>query len=167
MTINQDFPVLDGIASSWADINCQASPTGGQLITLKDIAKVTRKRTVSVGEQIGASGGRVTKHTTGSVKYELAITFYRDGYNLFIERLAALAPTRGNQKAIRFVTFLFQVHHTPVGSDQILHWKAKGCFPMGDSLDHAEGDTADQLECSIGCKEIVDVLEDGTEVVYL
>lgn len=166
MPINPDYPEINGITPSWADIVAKATPDGAALLELKDIAKISRKRTVSVGKQKGASGGRTKKTTTGSVEYELSVTFYRDGYQNFLRRLASIAPVRGNQKAIRFVYFGVNVQHTPQGSEEIFEWRAKSCFAMGDSMEHAEGDAPDQIEIPIYVTEIVDMI-DGEEVVYL
>lgn len=167
MAIQNDYPVLDGIAPSWADIIVKAKPNGGSLVELKDIAALNTGSSVEVGEQRGASGGRVMKRTTGAVSYEASITFYRDGYDRFIESLAALAPVRGSQKVLSLVHFLIEVQHTPIGSDRIFQYRLKGCRIMGDTLNHAEGTDADQVEVPLSVIERAHVLPDGSEAVML
>lgn len=164
--MNNDYPIVNGVACSWADIVCKATPEGGAIIDVKDIAAVNISRTVEVGEQRGASGGRVMRRTTGSVSYEMSITFYRSGYQKFIRELAKLATARGNQKAISLVHFGFQVQHTPQGSDELYDRRAKGCRLLSDAFAHAEGVDADQIEVGVSVIEVVDMV-DGEEIVLL
>lgn len=166
MALNNEYPIVNGIAPSWADIVVKASPEGAALVDLKDIAAISTARTVEVGEQRGASGGRVMRRTTGSVSYEMSITFYRSGFQKFLRALAAIAPTRGNQKAISLVHFGVTIQHTPQGDDEVYERRCKGCRVLTDTLDSAEGTEADQVEVSISVVEIVDVV-DGAEVTML
>lgn len=166
MAINNEFPVLDGIAPSWADITVRASPAGAPLIDMKDISAIHTGRTVEVGEQRGASGGRVMKRTTGQVSYEASITFYRSGFQRFMRALALIAPPRGNQKIVSLVHFGVQILHTPPGDVEIYERRIKGCRVLGDTLDGAEGTDADTIEVPISPIEIVDVI-DGKEIVLL
>jgi len=164
--MNNDYPQIDGIAPSWADIIVKATPTGGSILELKDIAAISMGRTVEVGEQRGASGGRVMRRTTGAISYEMSITFYRSGFQKFLRSLAGLAPSRGNQKAISLVHFSVHVQHTPQGSVEIYDRRGKGCRVLADTLASAEGTDADQIEVPISVIEIVDMI-DGSEIVLL
>lgn len=166
MSINNEYPVLDGVAPSWADIIVRATPAGAPLIEMKDIAAINTGTTVEVGEQRGASGGRVIKRTTGSVSYEASLTLYRSGYQKLLRALAAIAPVRGNQKAVSFVQFQIQVQHTPPNSDEIFEYRLKGCRMLGRSMNSAEGVDADQVEVTLSVLEIADMI-DGAEVVAL
>lgn len=166
MAVNNEYPVLDGIAPSWADIIVKATPKGAALIDIKDIAAINTGTTVEVGEQRGASGGRVIKRTTGSVSYEASITLYRSGYQKLVRGLMAIAPTRGNQKVISLAHFGIQVQHTPPGDIEIYEYRLKGCRILGRSLNGAEGTDADQVEVPLSVIEIVDMI-DGVEVVSL
>lgn len=163
---NDDYPLVDNIVPSWADINVKATPKGGALIQTKDIAAVKRGRTVSVGEQQGASGGRVMAYTSGTVKYTFSWTLYRSGFAQLLEQIVPLAPTRGNQAKIRFVHMGVNVQHTPPGATRIYEWRAKGVFLMGDTMDAGEGDDADKVDVPCGVKEIVDMIK-GKEVLYV
>lgn len=166
MSVQNDFPVLDGIAPSWADVIIKASPAGGALLDIKDISAVKRKRTVSVGELQGASGGRVMKRTTGTVKYELSLTLYQSGYQKLMRGLVPQAKTRSNQKIISLVHFGLQVQYTPFNDSEIYEWRAKGVRLIGDSHDAAEGDNANQVEVTCSVLAIVDMV-DGAEIVFL
>lgn len=163
---NNDFPVLDGIAPSWADIIVRATPLGGPLIDIKDIKSIETGVTVEVGEQRGASGGRVMKRTTGAVSYEAKATLYRDGYDNLIEKLSALAPKRGKQDLVSLVTFGIQVQHTPPGSSKIFEYRIKGCRLLGRTLASAEGTDADTVDLVLNPLEIVDI-KNGREIAWL
>jgi hypothetical protein len=166
MPANNDYPVLDGIAPSWADIIVKATPNGAALIEMKDISAINSGVTVEVGEQ--KAGGRVMKTTTGEVSYEASITFYREGYQKFLRGLAAAsdAGSRGDQSLYSLAHFNVQVQHTPPGSTEIYEYRLKGCRALGRSLNGAEGTDADTVEVTLHVKEIVDVI-DGKEQVAL
>lgn len=168
--MNNLYPTHNGVATSWADVIATATPDGGSIINVEDVAAISTSRSVEVGEQRGLSGGRVMRRTTGAVSYEMSITFYRSGYQKFLRELAtaakALGLVRGNQVAISLVHFGFQIQHTPLGSDEIYDRRCKGCRFLGDTLDLSEGTDADQIEVPFSVSEIVDVI-DGEEVVLL
>jgi hypothetical protein len=168
--MNNDYPILNGIAPSWADIIVRATPEGGALIDVKDIASITMGRTVEVGEQRGASGGRVIRRTTGSVSYEMSMSLYRSGYQKFIRALTAAAEAanlvRGNQRLISLVHFLVQVQHTPINDVEVYERIAKGVRYLGSSYSGAEGTDADQIEVTLSPLEIVDIV-DGKEVACI
>jgi len=165
MAINQEFPILDGICPSFADIVVKASPTTGPLIEMKDIKAINTSRTVEVGKQ--RVGGRVKKTTTGSADYEMTLVLYRDGYHDFLAALAALAPSRGNQKVVSLVHFGVQIQHTPPGDDTRKYdRRAKGCRYVADTFNDAEGVDPNEVEVTLEVKEIVDMIN-GEEVVLL
>ncbi len=167
MAVNNEYPILDGIAPSWADIIVKLTPTsGGVLVDLKDIAAINSASTLEIGEQRGASGGRVIRRTTGSVSNEASITFYRSGYQKMLRELAKLAPVRGNQKLVGLVHFQIQVQHTPPGEEEIFEYIIKGCRLKGRTLNGTEGSDPDQVEVPMSVIEIADII-DGEEVVML
>ena len=92
---NNDYPVLDGVAPSWADVIVKASPVGAPLIEVKDIKGINTGVTLDIGVQ--KAGGRPKKRTTGEAGYEASITLYREGWLKLQRGLMAVAPTRGNQ----------------------------------------------------------------------
>lgn len=166
MAINNEFPVLDGIAPSWADILARATPAGAPLIDMKGLKSVSTGSTVEVGEQRGASGGRVLKRTTGSKSDEASATVYRDEYQKIIRNLAAIAPKRGNQRIVSLVHFGIQVQHTPPGVSDIFEFRVKGCRLLGRTLASEEGNEADTVDLNLNPIEIADMI-DGAEVVFL
>lgn len=166
MAVNNEYPVLDGIAPSWADIAVKATPIGGELIDIKDIKEISTGSSVEVGEQRGASGGRVMRRTTGSVSYEASMTLYRSGHQKLLRSLMAIAPQRGVQRLVTLVHFQIQIQHTPIGDEEIYERLIKGCRLMGDSLNMAEGTDADTVEIPLNTIEVVNIV-DGLEVVML
>jgi hypothetical protein len=161
---NNDYPVLDGVAPSFADIILRVSPAGAPLLDMKWIKSINTGRTVEVGE--ARQGGRVFKRTTGSGSQEASMTVYREGHILLLRSLAALAPKRGNTKLVSLVIFGLQIQHTPPGSIEIYERRIKGCRLLGDALNSAEGTDADTVDLTLNPLEIVDVI-DGEEVALI
>jgi hypothetical protein len=161
---NQEYPSLNGVAPSWADISVSMTVHDGELIETADIAGINWSRTVEVGEQRGTSGGRPMKRTRGSVSYEAGMTVYADGYNRLIRGLKSAAEAkgyvRGNQVLISLVTFDVLIEYTPPGSDEIIRRKIKGCRLLGDSEDAAEGTDATQEELTLNPIEVVQIIDD-------
>lgn len=162
---NTDFPVLDGIAPSWADITVTLSGSGLVLLDMRDIAAINTGRTVEVGEQ-RAPSGQVIKTTTGSLSSEASWTLYRSGFQKMLRTLLAAAPTKGNRKQVSLVHFNIQIMHTPPNDDDIYIRRLKGCRVLTDALNGAEGTDADKVEVGMHVKQIADVI-DGNEVVLL
>lgn len=164
MPANNDFPVLDGVAPSWADVIVRLATTGGDLLEMKDISAINSGRTLEVG--VAKRGGRDHKRTTGALSQEASLTLYREGYQKLLRGLKAAAPVRGNQRILSLVHFHIQFQHTPPGSVEIFERRIKGCRVTTDALNSAEGTDADTVEVGLSVIEIADVI-DGEEVVLL
>lgn len=161
---NQEYPTVNGIASSWNDIKISMTPEGGSILDMVDIAGIKTDVKTEVGEQRGASGGRVLARTTGSVTYECSLTLYRSGLRKLQKALMENAPTRGNQRLISLVPFDIMIQHTPPGEAEIYERKVKGARYLGTSGDFKEGNDADQAEVTLSVIEIVDIIN-GQEVL--
>lgn len=159
-----DFPVLDGVSPSWADIAVRISPNGGNLIELGDIQAINTNSTVEDGEQ--REGGRLIAVTTGSVTYEASMTLYASGYRKLIRGLRASMPTRGAQRIISLARFSINIQWTPPGSEEIYERRIKGCRIRSNGNDSSEGNDAKLYEIDLRPIEIVDVF-DGIEHVML
>jgi hypothetical protein len=160
-----EFPVYDAIAPSWADISVKASPYGGALVELADVAAVNTGCTVEVGLQ-RSPGGRIKKRTTGQVDYEASLTVYQGGYHPFMRSLGALAPTRNGQKILTLVHFDIQMLFTPPGSVEIYERHVRGCRLTSNALNPAEGTDANKIEIGLSCIQVVDII-DSVEYVLL
>lgn len=160
-----DFPVLDGVAPSWADINVRISGASVPLIEMGDIAAINFGWTVEEGEQ--REGGRVIKRTRGSLSNEASMTLYASGYQKLLRGLIAAAPRNAKGQAQLSLAF-FQIHRvwTPPGSDDLLEDLAKGVRILGRTIDASEGNDAQQVEVPLSTIEIVDII-DGVEVIAL
>ena len=169
MAINQDFPIYNGVAPSWADISVRLTPEGLSVVEIKDIAAINLNTSVEVGVQRSV-GGRIARRTLGQDTYEGTITFYRSGLQNFIRVLKdaalSLGHVRGPQAKIRLVHFDVDVQHTPPNDDEIYQRIARGCFLTGAAINAAEGTDAEQVEVPINPAQIVDVV-DGTEVALI
>lgn len=165
MAVSADFPVLDGIAPSWADITVKMSGSNVALLDMRDIAAINTGRSVEVGEQKSPSG-QVIKHTTGAPSQTASWTLYRSGFQKMLRALMAAAPRRGNQALVSLVHFNIEIQHTPPGDVEIYMRRIKGVRVNSDALNGAEGTDADKVEVGLVCKQIVDVI-DSIEVVLL
>jgi len=169
-TLNNAFPILDGDAPSFADIAVKAQLgaglLSGPLIDIRDIAAISTATTVEIGDQRGASGGRVLRRTTGSVSYEASLTLYRSGYQNLIKALGLIAPLRNGQRVLSVVPFQIVVQHTPSWSTEIYEYRLEGVRLAGRTMNGAEGPDADQVEVPINVLQIVDVVL-GVEHVML
>jgi hypothetical protein len=164
--VQQAYPSINDIAPSWADIQTTFTVGGGDALDMMDIAGIKWSRKVEVGEQRGASGGRVMARTTGQGSQEASATLYRSGLRKLLKSLMAKAPSRGNQKVIGVVAFDILIQHTPPGETEIYTVKIKGCRYLGDSDDMKEGNEADKVEVTLNPIEIVQII-DGQEVVLI
>lgn len=161
---SNEFPVLDGIAPSWADISVTLSGTGIALFEMADIKEISSGTTLEVGEQ--RAGGRVIRTTTGSESSEASITLYRAGFQKFCEAAIAAAPRRGNEARLSLVHFDIIVQHDVPGNPTIFTYKILGCRYAGRTLNGAEGVDADTVQVPLKVKKIVDVIG-GLDVVCL
>lgn len=168
MLANNDYPVLDGVAPSWADIIIKIAAPGAPVLDSKHFKSINTSRTVEVGEQ--KAGGRTMKRTTGGSKCEASATLYREGAQILWRTLMIAAEAqglvRGNQVLISLVHFGLQIQHTPINSVEIFTRRLKGCRVLTDALNGAEGNDADTVDIGLNPIEIADVI-DGKEVVLL
>ncbi len=142
------------------------SGSGLTLLEMKDIKSISTGTTLEVGEQRGASGGRVIKRTTGTGKAEASAELYYSGYVKFIRTLKSVAPKRGNQRILGLVHFGFTLIWTPPGSDEIFESRIKGCRFMGRESNPTEGNDAHTIPIKLGPLEVVDMC-DGEECVLI
>lgn len=164
MSVTNAYPVLDGVAPSWADVICRATPDGQPLIEMSDIKAIRTNSKVDVGLQ--KKFGIPYKRTTGEAFYESGVDFYREGYQKLLRGLLALAPKRGDQYLIALAHFQIQVQHTPPGSVEIYEYHIRGCRITGREANSQEGTDPDVVTVPMSTIQIVDII-DGKEVVML
>lgn len=164
--MNQEFPTLNGVAPSWADLKTTITPEGGSLIDTFDYASLSFGSTLEVGVQKGASGGRVMKSTTGDLSHEGTIAYYRSGLRKLLKGLMPLAPQRGNQRLVSLVHQTILVQHSVPGDPEIYEVKLKGVRLTGFQFSMTEGNEADRVEVPVFVTEIA-LLIDGEEVVLI
>lgn len=162
----QEYPSLNDMAPSWADLTTRFSVYEGAVLDMADIAALKWGRKVDVAAQRG-TGGIKRKRTTGQGDYEASLTLYRDAHEKLCEVLAEKAPQRGNRYRISLVPFdIFVNYSLPVG-DRIYRVKILGARIVGDSDDAKEGPEAGQLEIPLDVMEIVNTLPNGKEIVLV
>lgn len=162
----QEYPTLNGIAPSWADIGTTFTVTDGALLEMADYKDISWSDTVEMGDQRGASGGRRMRRTVGQKSEEASATFYLSGFRKLCKALMAKAPRRGNQALISLVAFDINIQHTPPGEVEIFDVKIKGCRIAGRDYAATEGSDAQVITVALNPIEIVDNI-DGEEVVLI
>src|SRR5690349_10768406 len=163
---NAEYPVLDGVAPSWADIVVKIAGAETPLIEMADIKSINTSCSIEVGEQRGASGGRVLKRTTGSSKHEASMVLYYSGFRKLLQNLKEAAPLRGNQRVVGLVHFGIQFQFQPPNDSAIYEVRIKGCRYLGRDLNPSEGTDAQTVDVKLNPLEVVDMI-DGEEVVIL
>jgi hypothetical protein len=138
-----EYPTLQDVAPSWADVRANFTIYGGQQIITPDIAAIKWSDKVEVGLVRGTNGGRKSKRTTGQYDCEATVTFYREGWRTFRTGLVA------KNVKISLVGFDIMIQHTPPGSTEIFNVKIAGCRIIGRSSDMAEGADAEKIEIPI------------------
>ena len=151
-----EYPTLNEVEPSWADVRVSLPVYGAQTIITPDIAALKWSDKVEVGTVRGTNGGRKTKRTTGQYDCDASVTFYRSGWRLFRAALAA------RDSRISLVGFDIIVQHTPPGSTDIFMVKIVGCRITGRSHDMAEGADAEKVELPINAMLIE---EDGVTLL--
>ena len=141
--MGQEYPTLNEVEPSWADIKLSFPVYGGETVITNDIAGVKWSDKVDVGVVRGTNGGRKTKRTTGLLDNDASVTFYRSGWAAFRKVLAAKNPR------ISLVGFDILIQHTPPGSTEVFNVKIAGCRITGRSGDMAEGADADKIEIAV------------------
>lgn len=167
----QQFPNVNGDVCSWADIGVSLSIPEGAAVDLFDIDGIKWSDKVEVGEQRGASGGRVMGTTRGSLSTEASMTITRKGALQFIEALAVAARAagivRGDQVAISGIRFDILIQHEPMGSTDILEAKLFGCRFLGRSHDLKQGNEADMVEITLNPIYAAEKSAEGDWIVLL
>ncbi len=139
----QEYPTLNEVEPSWADVKAAFGIYGSVTLTTDDIAAIKWSDKVEVGIVRGTSGGRKRKRTTGQADCDATVTFYKTGWKRFREALAQVKPQ------ISLVGFDILIQHTPPGVTEIHTVKIAGCRVLGRSADMAEGADADKVEIAV------------------
>jgi len=152
-----EYPTLNGIAPSWADIRITLSIYAGLSLAPTDVASIKWSDKVTPGVVRGTSGGQKKARTVGEYECEASITFYRNGWEQFRSGLTVL------NKRLTLVGFDVMIQHTPPGSIAILKTKIAGCRVIGRTADMQEGADADKVEIPLDVMRI----EEGNGISLL
>lgn len=141
--MGSEFPTLNDVEPSWADVTLSLPIYGSETVITKDIAAVKWSDKVDMGVVRGTNGGRKSKRTTGLYDADSTVTFYKSGWATFRVKLAAVNPK------ISLVGFDIIIQHTPPGSSNIFTVKITGCRIAGRSSDMSESADADKIEVPV------------------
>lgn len=159
----EEYPTLNDLAPSWADIKVSIPIYGGTTVETLDIAAVKWSDTVELGVVRGTSGGTKRKRTRGQYDCDASITFYTQGWRTLRTALASVATSKS--VGLTLVAFdILVMHTTPAltGDSDIHEVKIEGCRVIGRTSDMAEGTDGDQIEIPLNPMRI---LEDGVPLL--
>lgn len=152
----QEYPTLNDVAPSWADVKIDIPVYGGATVQTSDIAAVKWSDKVEVGTVRGTSGGRKKARTTGQYDAEATITFYKAGWATMRAALASKNPK------ISLVGFDILIQHTPPGESGIHKVKVVGCRVLGRSGESTEGTDPEKIEIPLS---VMLIEEDGVTLL--
>jgi len=167
---NNQFPIYNNVAPSWADLQSFVSGGDLSLFEMEDVNAINTSSALELGEQL--KGGRVMATTTGSLKNEFTMTFYQQGFDVFLKKLALACQSlgggyvRGDQMRVGLVHFNVHLQHTPPTTDRIDEVELNGIRYTGRTRNVSQGTDANMVEVTLHAKEIVDVV-DGLRTVLL
>jgi hypothetical protein len=166
VAVSQEYPLLDGNAPSWADITTTINIQGGESFKDIDYKEIKWASAVALGEQRGASGGRVMRRTTGELTETGSAVYYRSGLRKLLKAMAPQMQTRGNQRLITTATFNIVIIHKVPGDDEIYHHEMRGCRLTGLDATMTQGPDAEEIALSLNPLSNVDIIG-GVEYVLL
>lgn len=166
---NNDYPILDGFAPSWADFTLKIQPSGVALLTSRDVKSLTSGSTVEVGVQ--NAGGRPKQTTVGSSSHEGSFTLYLTGAQIFERAIKEAAEAAGFTRdggVVQLSLVHFQIDYlfTPPGSSAIWERRMKGCRLLSDAEAPSEGTDATTVDYKVYVTERVKII-DGIECALL
>lgn len=167
---SQEYPTLNGIAPSWADIKIAIAALGANgLLETADFNSISFASSVEIGTQRGASGGRVMKRTRGSKSDEAELGMYKSGARSLVELLASVAPERdGGLKQVGLAHFNINVQWSPPGDSSIWKLDILGCRITGMTFASSDGSAdPDVVPIPLSVIDIVQTMPDGTKAVLL
>jgi hypothetical protein len=136
----QDYPTLNDIEPSWADLKASFPVYGGETVVTDDIAGIKCSDKLNIGVVRGTGGGRKRRRTTGELDSDASATFYPSGWRRFRDVLAA------KDKRIGLVGFDLIFQLTPPRETRIYTIKIAGCRVAGRTFDFGEGPDAPKIE---------------------
>lgn len=155
--MGQEFPTINEVEPSWADVSISIPLYSGPTVQTNDIAALKFSDKVDVGVKRGTNGGRKTGRTTGQLDNDASITFYLNGWKLMRTALAS------KNKKISLVGFDIISQWTPPGSTDIISVKVLGCRVVGRNWDLSEGADPQTIEIPINIMNIEE--EDGISLL--
>jgi hypothetical protein len=148
----QEYPTLNEVEPSWADVQISIPVYDGPTVQTNDIAGVKWSDKVDVGVVRGTSGGKKRKRTTGAYDADATITFYKTGWKTMRKAL------RAKNRKLSLVVFDILIQHTPPGESGIHTVKIVGCRVIGRSGESTEGTDPEKIEIPLS---IMQIEEDG------
>lgn len=161
----QDYPLLNNIVPSWADIELTFTNFGGAALDNNDLSALNWKDDLEIGNQ--KVGGLIVARGTGDVKQEASCTFAHSGWTKMKKNLADNAPKRGDRYRIGLVSFNILCQYTPPGVEgsPIYRVEINGCRVMGRAFDGKEGSEIFQYTIPLNPMEIIEFDELGRKLV--
>ncbi len=162
---NEEYPVMNEVAVSWAEVIATVNLPGGATITGIDWKGFTWESKVERGWQRGP-GGRKKKKTSGQVDNTATASLYRSGMTKLKEGLEAVAPKDAAGVAmLSQVGFNLMIQFSVPGDPKITTIKIQGCNLDKDAGKTDDGSTdVDVVEIDLTPTRIVEMIN-GKETV--
>lgn len=159
MPANESFPQINGFAPSWADVIFRTGPVAQDgtpriQVATELIKSINTSSSLDVGRRM--AGGRPMARTTGQASLEASVTFYREGFDQFLESLREEMPRRGNLYIYGLVTLNATLQFKLPTSNDLYVTLVQGCRILGRTLNTAEGTDASEVEVPLDPIEIID-----------
>lgn len=153
-----EYPTLNGIAPSWADVEIPIAISGGETVQTSDILAINHSNSIEIGVVRGP-GGKKRKRTRGQGTPEAGMTMTIEGWRLYRRALVAKAtelgyPDPDSLEGYSLVSSNILIQHTPPGESAIYTTTLEGVRVIGVSESHAEGTDAAQTELTLDVMKI-------------
>ena len=162
---------INGRAVSWSEIKITANVQGGFSMPQIDVKAINYETKIDIGEQRGASGGRVMKRTTGAASNSGSATFYRDGLRDLKKVIAPVALAAGfvnseGHAQLSLVKFDLVVVHDWADDPEIHQMDLIACQLFKDGGKFEEGTDAETVDVDLNPLRIIETVA-GIKTVLL
>src|SRR5262245_26991112 len=114
----QEYPTLQGVAPSWADVAIKIASYDGPTLETTDFSAIKYSHSIERATTYGTNGGRKRARTTGQYKCEGSMTLFKDGAKALRKMLGDIARSKG-LGGFGDVGFDVSVTHSFAGSSEI------------------------------------------------
>lgn len=170
MTAPDENPAVNEIECSWADLSVTMDVLGGATVATVGFKSIKYGTAVERGESRGL-GGRVRKRTAGQAKHSASVEMEKGAWALLRKAIKDAAKEAGHVRSdgrivVTRIPFDMLIQWTPLGADVIHQARLEGLLLDGRDEDLSDGPDPNMVSIPLNPAEIVEIDEDGDEVVF-